>query len=1082
MQNQILESSKEKIEGYQLSSQQKYIWSLQNQNPETSYRIVTGVLIEGNLNYDLLDRALNQIVNCYEILRTNFQYLPGMQFPIQVICDRNFIWHKKHNFSHQNQSEQEKKIEELFQDFIKLPFDFEKGFLLHVSLVILAPNKHILFLGLPALCCDAIAMNNLVAEIGRTYTSYLQEKELHEEPLQYADLAQWQNELLDAEDGEIGINYWRKQNLDSFTNFQLPYEQTGLDASRFQYQALSWEIKPEITEKIQIIADNKQSSIATFLLACWQTLLYRLTGQLEILISTAFAGRKHQELESVVGLLVKYLPIAIALQDNLRFNELLQLLEEKQSDAYKWQEYYTGDRLHPSESELLFLSFAFEFQQLKKKFIDGALAWSFYKHYDCLEPFKIKLKCVQIDDRISLEFYYDANLFLAEDMQRLVKQFQVLLASIIADLQAKISELDIVSDREKNRLLIEFNQTQTEYPNDKCFHQLFEERVALTPNNIAVVFQGTQLTYQELNERANQLAHYLQSLGVGAEVIVGICVERSLEMLVGLLGILKAGGAYLPLDPAYPQERLAFMLEDARLPILLTQQSLAARLPKHHAQVICLDRDREIIERYSIQNLKLVLSEANVSTIPNPSNLAYVIYTSGSTGKPKGTLITHQGLVNYLSWCVQAYAVAEGNGSCVHSSLAFDATITGLFAPLLVGNKVHLVSEELGLDALANIVANNSNYSLIKITPAQLELLSQQLSPQQAADCTKAFIIGGEKLTTQTIAFWQKYAPKTRLINEYGPTETVVGCCVYNVPIDTHQSGSIPIGRPIANTQLYILDRNLNPVPIGIPGELYIGGEGVARGYLNRPDLTAEKFIPHPFSNIPGARLYKTGDLAKYLPNGEIEYLGRIDNQVKIRGYRVELGEIEAIIGQEPTIKKAVVILREDEPDNKRLVAYLVPHSKQQIDISDLRNFLQDRLPDYMIPSAFVFLKTLPLTTNGKIDRQALPKPENLRSHLAVTFVAPRNAIENAIADIWTEVLKLEKVGIHDNFFDLGGHSLLLTQVTSRLYNAFGVELSLRQLFTTPTIAQLSELIAAEQIKQADSEILEQILTELEQQ
>ncbi|MBD0265894.1 MAG: amino acid adenylation domain-containing protein, partial [Tolypothrix sp. Co-bin9] len=594
-------------------------------------------------------------------------------------------------------------------------------------------------------------------------------------------------------------------------------------------------------------------------------------------------------------------------------------------------------------------------------------------------------------------------------------------------------------------LLVEFKQTEADYPKDIFINQLFLEQLALTPDNIAVVFENQQLSYSQLNARANQLAHYLQNLGVGTEVLVGICVERSLEMLVGILGILKAGGAYVPLDPTYPQERLAFMLSDAQTPVLLTQERLLATLPNTQARIVCLDTDWEDIALQSPEN-----PHSNLTS----ENLAYVIYTSGSTGTPKGTLITHQGLVNYLSWCIDAYPLETGKGSCVDSSIAFDATITGLFAPLLVGNQVQLLPEDLGIEALSIALQSNSNYSLIKITPAQLELLAQQLPSQIAIGKTQAFIIGGENLTAQHIAYWQKFAPETLLINEYGPTETVVGCCIYKVPDGKHFSGSIPIGRPIANTQLYILNESLQPQPIGVPGELYIGGAGLARGYLNRPELTTEKFISNPFVGAKSPRLYKTGDLARYLPNGDIEYLGRIDHQVKIRGFRVELGEIEAVLGQHPDIQNSLVVAHEDESANQRLVAYVVPNSKTEIPkSSNLRDFLKQKLPDYMVPAVFVMLKTLPLTSNGKVDRKALPTPEQVRPELEAKFVAPRTEVEQVVAEIWAEVLRLEKVGIYDNFFDLGGHSLLLTQVTSRLYQAFGVELSLRQLFATPTIA-----------------------------
>ncbi|MBW4575235.1 MAG: amino acid adenylation domain-containing protein [Aphanothece sp. CMT-3BRIN-NPC111] len=1074
MQNPTLEMQSEIIEGYRLSPQQKHLWLLQKIDNSLPYRVQSAILIEGNLNIDVFKNAVDKVINQHEILRTNFKTLPGVTIPFQVIEEKNLFRLVEHDISNYNFQEQETEIESIWNGFCQLHFDFEQNSPLHSSLITLSPQKHILIIALPALCADTVGINNLVGEISRSYAACLQGEELLDEPLQYADIAEWQNELLEAEDGETGRDYWRQQDFSGLLTGKLPWEKQLAKKKDFQPQVINLTIKPNLVEAIATLLEKHETSTSTFLLACWQTLLWRLIQQPDIIVGTAFEGRKYEELEPVIGLLAKYLPIHSYLKHNLQFVEVLQQVSNTITDAYQWQEYFTGEQnlvADNKEIELLSFPFAFEFEQQKVKYFANDVSFAVIKHYACIEQFKIKLSALQQDNHLKAEFYYDSNLFKAEDIQRLAEQFEKLLESVVKNPQAAISKLEILSDRERHQLLVEFNNTQADYPQDKCFHQLFEEQVARTPDNIAVAFENQQLTYTQLNERANQLAQYLQNRGIGTEVLVGICVERSLEMLVGILGILKAGGAYVPLDPTYPQERLAFMLEDAQAPVLLTQQRLLETLPQHNAKVVCLDTDWEFIQTLA----------KPAPTTQNSSNLAYVIYTSGSTGKPKGTLITHQGLVNYLSWCTKAYAVEQGEGAIVHSSIAFDATITGLFAPLLVGRKVQLLSEKLGMEALSSALQNSSNYSLVKITPAHLELLSQQLPPEKASGRTKAFIIGGENLVAETIAFWDKYTPETLLVNEYGPTETVVGCCIYQVPNGQHQSGSIPIGRPIANTQLYILDRDLQPVPIGVSGELYIGGAGVARGYLNRPELTAEKFIFNPFSNFPGARLYKTGDLARYLPTGDMEYLGRIDNQVKIRGFRIELGEIEEVLSQHPTVQKTVVVAQEDELSNKRLVAYVIPNLEQTTSISELQSFLKERLPEFMVPSAFVLLKELPLTSNGKVDRKALPTPEQVRPDLAATFVAPRNQTEEAIAQIWVEVLKLEQVGIHDNFFELGGHSLLLTQVTSRLQKAFQVEVSLRQIFETPTIAELAAIVAEKMVEQTDSEMLAQMLAELEE-
>jgi surfactin family lipopeptide synthetase A len=666
---------------------------------------------------------------------------------------------------------------------------------------------------------------------------------------------------------------------------------------------------------------------------------------------------------------------------------------------------------------------------------------------------------------------YNTDLFDAVTIRRLLGHFRSLLAGILTDPDQRLAELPLLTESERRQLLVAWNATAAQYPKDQCLPQLFEAQVEHTPDATAVVFEDQQLTYRELNVRANQLAHHLRKLGIGPEALVAICVERSLDMVVGLLGILKAGGAYVPLDPAYPMERLVFMLEDAQASVLLTQKRLLASLPEHKTRVICLDTEWEVMAQEPAEN------PACKVTTGNP---AYVIYTSGSTGQPKGVMIPHQGIVNYLAWCTKAYAVAGGSGAPVHSPLGFDLTITSLFSPLLAGQSVVLLPEEQGIEALGTLLRTGDDFSLVKITPAHLEVLSQGLPAAAAVGRARALIIGGEALWGESLAFWRTHAPDTRLINEYGPTETVVGCCIYEVPPEASIPGPVPIGRPIANTQLYILDPMLQPVPIGVPGELYIGGDGLARGYLNRPDLTAEKFIPNPFGSEPGARLYKTGDLARHRPDGNLEFLGRLDHQVKLRGFRIELGEIEAVLGGHPAVREAVVVVREDVPGDVRLVAFVVSDREPAPPSRELRAFLQAKLPDYMIPSVFIRLDALPLTPNGKVDRRALPAPDQARPAPEDAFVAPRTPVEEELARIWAQVLGLERVGIHDNFFALGGHSLLATRVVSRLRDTFHTELPLRSLFEAPTVAGLALTIAQRQAEGAEHAEMARLLAELE--
>ncbi|MEW6734060.1 MAG: amino acid adenylation domain-containing protein, partial [Acidobacteriota bacterium] len=629
------------------------------------------------------------------------------------------------------------------------------------------------------------------------------------------------------------------------------------------------------------------------------------------------------------------------------------------------------------------------------------------------------------------------------------------LISMLTEPQIPISKLNIVNVEERTRLLIEFNNTQADYPHDQCFHQLFEIQAELVPANIAVTSNGYLLSFSELNQRANRLAHYLNRLGVRPEARVGIYLERSCEMLVALLGILKAGAAYLPLDLECPTQRLNFILSDAQADLVLTKERWLPLLPKYAARYICLD---------SIESLLGQESESNPAYVMTPANLAYVIYTSGSTGKPKGVMISHNALVNYLSWCIENYKVAQGKGTPIHSTISFDLTITSLLAPLLVGRQVLLIPEEFGLEGLSSCLLKEKGFSLIKITPAHLEWLNQLLPKEDLQGITERVIVGGEALWSNSLSLWRDYAPQTKIINEYGPTETTVGCCVYEVEDST--IGAVPIGRPISNTQIYILDRHLNLVPTGVAGELYIGGVGLARGYLNRPELTAERFIPHPFSYKPGARLYRSGDLARYLSNGNLEYLGRIDQQVKIRGFRVELSEIELVLTEHRAIQQAAVIVRQDTMGDKQLIAYLVP---DQSDVnfcqdgparlvSDVQIFLTERLPDYMIPSAFLLLEKMPLTSNGKVDRQALLMRADI-SVAIVPFVAARTNTEQLLANIWSELLGGKRVGINDDFFKLGGHSLLVARLIFRIRETFRVKLAIHSLFQSPTLAELAHTI-----------------------
>jgi amino acid adenylation domain-containing protein len=598
------------------------------------------------------------------------------------------------------------------------------------------------------------------------------------------------------------------------------------------------------------------------------------------------------------------------------------------------------------------------------------------------------------------------------------------------------------------QLLRRWNDTRADFP-QVCTHQLFEHQVARAPATVAVMSGRRQVSYQDLNERANKVAHFLRRRGVGPDVLVGVCLERSPEMIIALLAVWKAGGAYVPLDPAYPLERLSFMIEDAQPLVLLTEERCRQLFSAIGDKAIYLDSEWPMFDQEVSDN---------PTSSAGPANLAYVMYTSGSTGKPKGAMITHCGLVNYLWWAIRTYAVEPGRSVPVHTSISFDLTVTSLYTPLLAGGTAELLPEDIGAQNLVAALLRAGDRSLVKITPAHLQLLSQQISPKDAGGMSRTFVIGGENLLAETLEFWRVAAPGTRLINEYGPTETVVGCCVYEVRVVDPHSGSVPIGRPIANTQLYVLDPALKPVPPGVMGELYIGGVGVARGYLNRPELTAERFLPDPFRDGPDSRLYKTGDLARYRTDGTLEYLGRTDDQVKVRGYRIELGEIEATLAAHTKVQSCAVVAREDDPGHKQLVGYLTAADGDAPSTDDLREFLKERLPEYMVPARFVLLDSLPLTVNGKVDRKALPAPSIKPSGVG-NGGTPHTKTAKIVASFWSDLLHVDGIGVEDDFFDLGGDSITAVALVTRLRAAFGCDPGLSVLFERPTIAGISEVI-----------------------
>jgi amino acid adenylation domain-containing protein len=856
---------KEVIEGFRLSPQQKHLWLVQQAGQPLPYRAQCVVRIEGQLKPTILIAALEYGLNRHEILRTTFHHLPGTAIPLQVVNNNNALAIQCHDLSDFEPAEQAVRLDALFDDLGQQPFDLEQGPLWRVILVALAPTRHNLLMSLPALCADTVTLNNLVDEISCAYSASLRRQELGAEPMQYADLSEWQNELLEDEDTAAGREYWRKQDLsDLLTLKKLPFEyqptQTGAEPTsdnKFDPQLITLRLEPNLVTQIKKLVQKYDTSPAMVLQSCWHILLWRYSGQPNLVIGLAGDGRTHAELKEALGLFARYLPVHSYLEETVPFGEVLTQITAATQEVYARQEYFSWEQLgdSPGSLESAFLPFSFDFGQwpAPANFPAADITFSIDRQYVCIDRFKIKLVALQRDDTLITEFHYDASLFQATDINRLAGQFQQLLTSAANQPEAAIGALNLVTPAERQQLLVEFNQTQTDQPNDRCLHHLFEAQAERTPERVALVFEGQQLTYAELNRRANQLAHHLQALGVGPETLVAIFVERSLDMIIGMLGVLKAGGAYVPLDPTLPKERLAFLLDDTQAPVLLTQQPLAARLPatRQKLHVILLDTDWEVIAQQPAQN---------PASQVQGKNLVYVLFTSGSTGQPKGVAVEHRQLLNYVHGITARLELpAQANYATV-STFAADLGNTVIFPALCGGGCLHVIPYERATDpdALADYVRRHQ-IDCLKLVPSHLAALLAAAQPEQIMP-RQRLVLGGETCHWELIKKAQALAPNCVIFNHYGPTETTVGVLTYRIsPPSTSgprypSPSTVPLGRPLANTQIYLLDSSQQPVPVGVPGEVYIGGAGVARGYLNRPELTAEKFITDPFGATTDGR------------------------------------------------------------------------------------------------------------------------------------------------------------------------------------------------------------------------------------
>jgi amino acid adenylation domain-containing protein len=1063
-----------------LSFGQERLWFLEQLEPEACrHNLVAAFAVNGRIDTAALECAFNEIIKRHESLRTVFRSTDGkphqeilaaltIDVPIvdmsSSIADANWAG----------------SISRFCASQAQQAFNLSQGPLLRVKLVRFSSERSVLILVVHHLIFDGWSMDILGRELTIAYELLVNKQPLQFEsvPIQYADFAVWQHHSLQTETLNFQLAYWRGR-LAGIADLRLPMDRPR-PGVRDGKGARHWfTLTPTVTQSLKEISRDADVTLFMALLAAYQTLLSRYSGQDDFCIGVPMAVRQDGALDHTIGFFLNLLTLRSDLSGNPKFADLLARVRQRCLEAYAQQD-LPFERLVQelqisrdiNQNPLFQASFTLRNSSACPLALTGLEVQELE-----LDPgttrFDIELFLEERENGLHGFIAYSTDVFDASTIERMAGHFQTLLKDIVENPQCPIADLSILTDPERDQLLVEWNDTKRADPKDKCIHEVFEEQVVRAPDALAVIFENQRITYRELNKRANQLAHYLRKRNVGPEVLVGICIDRSIEMIVAVLGVLKAGGAYVPLDPSYPAERLEFMLADAQAALLLTRgksfedrevsldDTARRSILDPHMRRVCLDSAWQLIAKES---------DANPGSSITPDNLAYVIYTSGSTGQPKGVAIGHRNTVAFLSWVRSAFTQEELSGVLASTSICFDLSIFEIFAPLTCGGTIIMAENALALTT----IPNKSNVSLLNTVPSAInELLRLEAIPSTV----RVINLAGELLRPELVRRIYESTSVRKVHDLYGPSE----CTTYSTWTCRTVDGPQTIGRPIANTQIFILDAHRNPVPIGVVGEIYVGGDGVARGYLNRPEVTAERFIYHSFDGEPVRRLYKTGDLARYLPDGDIEFLGRVDNQVKVRGYRIELGEIEAVLGQHPMVQSSVVVVREDTPGDKRLVGYVVARAKGSFDASQVRQYLQHKLPEYMIPVALMPLDELPLTPSGKVDRRALPAPDQNGLQLANVCQPPRTPIEETLVAIWGKVLKLDKVGIYDNFFDLGGHSLLATQIMSRIRSAFSIDdLPLRHMFESPTVAEMAVIITQTQWKQVSEAELAQILREVE--
>ncbi len=1036
-----------------LSFVQERLWFLEQLAPGSPiYNLSGTVLLNGDLNVNALQDSFQDVISRHEVLRTTFTSKNGE--PVQRIKTDLDIKLPVVDLSGKSKAEQDDEIASLTKKETDTAFDLEKGPLLRIVLIKLSNTEHHLLMTFHHIIIDDWGMSVFFRDLTEFYKSRVMQvtPKLNPIEFQYVDIAYTQRQNMQGQALEKLLSYWKTKLGNMGEPLDLPADRPRPEIQSFQGAQVSFNVPVEQVEVLRKLSRANNATLFMTMLAVFKVLLYRYTGHEDIIVGTPAAQRDRVEMEGLVGVFVNNLVLRTSLSDNPDFVSFLEQVNETCLEAFEHQSLpfeRLVEELNPkrdrSRHPLFQIMFVYLNASEDKLDIDG-LSIAPKKEYGGTSEFDLSLYVRDKSAGKSLEcrFEYCTELYESATIERMIGHYQTLLSAVASNPQMHLNDLPLLDDIEQRKIIHEWNQTDVEYPQNKTLYQLFEEQVDRTPDLTAVEFAEQSLTYQELDERANRLAHYLSANGVESGRPVGVFMERSLEMVIALYGVIKSGGAYVPLDPDYPQARIGFMLEDTQVSILLTQQHLQEQLPPNSSSVVCLDTEWDVIAGQS---------NARIANASKADDLAYVIYTSGSTGKPKGVMNCHQGVVNRLLWMQDQFQLNQDDRVLQKTPFSFDVSVWEFFWPLIVGSRLVVAEPEGHKDPLYLLgLINDSEITTLHFVPSMLQSFLEYADIGSAFSL-KRVICSGEALSSDLQKLFLRMS-SAELYNLYGPTEAAIDVTYWECRRDDKRP-IVPIGRPVSNTQIYILDRNLNPVPVGIHGELHIGGIQVAQGYLNRPELTAEKFISDPFSNDPEARLYKTGDLARYLPNGEIEYLGRMDHQVKLRGFRIELGEIEAALRKHKAVRDAIVSVS-GEDNNQRLISWLISTGTEQPDLSELRAFLAEDLPDYMIPTSYVWLDNYPLTSSGKVDRKSLPLPSQSESSLIQeNHVAPQSRLEVILVDIFQEVLQIAGVGCYDNFFDLGGHSLLSMKVVTRFEQETGIRMQPGELFQQ-TIGQIA--------------------------